>query len=111
MTLKEYIEQVLKDYNLKHTVLDVERYLNNKARDQAVGNVAVIDDETVKEWIINFDPAAIEAEEKAKAQKHATEQVKVAVKNKEIKEKQEPKPEPKKEEVKKDEQISLFDLL
>ena len=105
MTLKEYIEKVLQEYNLNHKELDVERYINSKARDHAVGNVAVIDDETIKEWIINYDPKAIETEAKEKAQKQATEQMNVAIRNKEIKEKQEPKP-----EVKKDEQISLFDL-
>ena len=110
MQLNEFIKKVLEDYKMNYSVPSVEGYIVSKARALAKQNVAVVDDETVKDWIVNYDPKALEEEKEAKAQNHATEQMNVAVKNKEIKEKQEPKPEPKKE-VKKDDQISIFDLL
>lgn len=110
MQLDEFIKKVLEDYKMKYSVSEVHSYVVKKAKEKAKQNVAVVDDETVKDWIVNYDPKALEEEKKAKAQSHANEQMNVAVKNKEIKEKQEPKPEPKKE-VKKDDQISIFDLL
>lgn len=110
MQLDEFIKKVLEDYKMKYSVSEVHSYVVTKAKEMAKQNVAVVDDETVKDWIVNYDPKALEEEKKAKTQSHATEQMNVAVKNKEIKEKQEPKPEPKKE-VKKDDQISIFDLL
>lgn len=110
MQLNEFIKKVLEDYKMNYSVPSVEGYIVSKARALAKQNVAVVDDETVKDWIVNYDPKALEEEKKAKAQSHANEQMNVAVKSKEIKEKQEPKPEPKKE-VKKDDQISIFDLL
>ena len=110
MQLDEFIQKVLDDYKMKYTVASVHGYVMTKARALAKQSVAVVDDETVKDWIVNYDPKAVEEEKKAKTQARATEQANVAVKNKEIKEKQEPKPEPKKE-VKKDDQISIFDLL
>lgn len=110
MQLNEFIKKVLEDYKMNYSVPSVEGYIVSKARALAKQNVAVVDDETVKDWIVNYDPKALEEEKKAKTQSHVTEQMNVAVKNKEIKEKQEPKPEPKKE-VKKDDQISIFDLL
>ena len=110
MQLDEFIKKVLEDYKMNYSVAAVRGYVVTKAKELAKQNVAVVDDETVKDWIVNYDPKALEEEKKVKAQNHATEQMNVAVKNKEIKEKQEPKPEPKKE-VKKDDQISIFDLL
>lgn len=110
MQLNEFIKKVLEDYKMNYSVPSVEGYIVSKARALAKQNVAVVDDETVKDWIVNYDPKALEEEKKAKTQSRVTEQMNVAVKNKEIKEKQEPKPEPKKE-VKKDDQISIFDLL
>lgn len=110
MQLDEFIKKVLEDYKMKYNVAAVHGYVVTKAKELAKQNVAVVDDETVKDWIVNYDPKALEEEKKAKAQARTTEQANVAVKNKEIKEKQEPKPEPKKE-VKKDDQISIFDLL
>lgn len=110
MQLDEFIKKVLEDYKMNYSVPSVEGYIVSKARALAKQNVAVVDDETVKDWIVNYDPKALEEEKKAKTQSHVIEQMNVAVKNKETKEKQEPKPEPKKE-VKKDDQISIFDLL
>lgn len=105
MTLTEYINETLKAYNLKFKASEIEGYLYDKAREVKKGNCAVVDDETVKEWIINYDPEKRGKSwaEKA-AEKKATEEEKV----------EQPKPEkkvkPKKEE-KKDDQINIFDFL
>lgn len=115
MTLKEFITQLKADYNLQKTVDQIEAIVTRHAREEAKGNVAVIDDDTVKDWIINADNEK-EEEPVIKTAKTAEEY------DKKIKEKygkkpepkREPKPEPPKEEPKEEkayEQTSLFDLL
>lgn len=111
MTLKEFITQIKADYNLQKTEDQIEAIVKRHAREAAVSGVAVIDDDTVKDWIINADNEK-EEEPVAKTVKTAEEY------DKKIKEKYgkkpEPKPEPKKEdpkEKKEYEQTSLFDLL
>lgn len=111
MSLKEFIENVLKEYEMEYKPEDVEKYIISKARDMAVKNVAAVDDETVKDWIVNYDPV----------QKHSPEAQKI-IDNKKEKSAQAVKPviqkklkpikiEEKKEEKKQNEQLSLFDIL
>ena len=111
MTLKEFIMQLKADYNLQKTVDQIEAIVKKHARAAAISGVAVIDDDTVKDWIINAD--------NEKDEKPVIKTVKTAEEyDKKIKKKYgkkpEPKQEPKKEEAKEKkeyEQTSLFDLL
>lgn len=98
MTLLEFIQNTIKAYSLKFNENDVKRYIMEKARAECQGSSIAIDDETIKEWILNYDPAK---EPAPKAEVKAVEKPKP---------KPEPKPAPKKEK-KNDEQISIFDLL
>ncbi len=100
MTLMEFIQDTLKAYSLKFSENDVKRYIMEKARAECQGTSIAIDDETIKEWILNYDPAKAPAPA-PKAEVKAVEKPKP---------KPEPKPAPKKEK-KNDEQISIFDLL
>lgn len=103
MQLTEFIENVMKTYGMTHPVKDVQQFINNKARALAVGSVAVVDDDTVRDWIINYDPS----EKEQKAREHATKQMEVAQRNKDIPKSE---PHPMKKEQKQNEQISLFDF-
>lgn len=111
MTLTEFIKQLKEDYKLQKTVSQIEGIVKKHAKAAAVSGVAVIDDDTVKDWIINAD--------NEKEEEPVVQTVKTAEEyDKKIKEKYgkkpEPKPEPKKEEPKEKkeyEQTSLFDLL
>lgn len=96
MTLMEFIQDTLKAYSLKFSENDVKRYIMEKARAECQGSSIAIDDETIKEWILNYDPAKAPKAEVKPLEKP--------------KPKPEPKPTPKKEK-KTDEQISIFDLL
>ena len=114
MTLKEFITQLKADYNLQKTVDQIEAIVTRHAREEAKGNVAVIDDDTVKDWIINSDAEQIiekpapAAEVKAMTAK--TSKVAQKLYEKYVEKKPEPpKAEPK--EKKEYEQTSLFDLL
>lgn len=98
MTLTQFIQDTLKAYSLEFKENEVERYIMQKARAECKGSSIAIDDETIKEWILNYDPAKAPAPA-PKAEVKAVEKPKPA-----------PKPAPKKEK-KNDEQISLFDFL
>lgn len=111
MTLTEFITQLKEDYNLQKTVAQIEGIVKNHAKAAAVSGVAVIDDDTVKDWIINADNEKEEepVAKTTKTSKEYTEKIK-----EKYEKKPEPKPEPKKEEPKEKkeyEQTSLFDLL
>ena len=97
MTLNQFIKETLQAYSLKFEEQDVERYIYRKAREECKGSSIAIDDETVKEWIINFDPA--KEEKPAPTPKVEAKTV------------EKPKPTKPKKEKKNDEQISIFDLL
>lgn len=99
MTLNQFIKETLQAYSLKFEEQDVERYIYRKAREECKGSSIAIDDETIKEWILNYDPAKEPKTEPAP---------KAEVKAVELKPKPAPKP---KKEKKNDEQISIFDLL
>ena len=111
MTLQEFIKKLKDDYQINATVSKIEAIVKKHAKAAAISGVAVIDDDTVKDWIINADNEK-EEEPVVKTVKTAEEY------DKKIKEKYgkkpEPKTEPKKEEPKEEkryEQPSLFDLL
>lgn len=115
MTLTEYITATLKNYNLTFKPGDVEKFLYEKAKEVKKGNCAVVDDDTVKDWILNYDPDYKKKKSQAEVAKVAENNAVVEKKNAVIKAQQkeakEKAKEPKKKKVEKDEQISIFDLL
>lgn len=110
MTIQEFIKQTLDAYDLKHDPAAVLEQIKNKARSQAKNGVAAIDDDTVKDWILSFDPNAKKAiAPTVKTIKEYDEKIK-----EKYEKKPETKPQPPKEEKKEEkqnEQLSLFDLL
>lgn len=98
MTIEQFIEKILKDYNLEFKPVDVYQYVKKKAKSIAVQNCAIVDDDTVKDWILSFDESKLKEPIEAVSY---TEPIKKA----EVK----PKAEPKKKETDY-EQITLFDL-
>ena len=52
MTLKEFIEKVKAEENIPTDTDDIKNYVTGKARKQASRGVAVVDDDTVKNWIL-----------------------------------------------------------
>lgn len=115
MTLTEYITATLKNYNLNFKAKDVEAFLYDKAREVKKGNCAVVDDDTVKDWILNYDPDYKKKKSQEAAAEVAENNTVVEKKNAVIKAQQkeakEKAKEPEKKKVAKDEQISIFDLL
>ena len=103
MTLDDFIAKVLADYGLPFQQSSIRSYVMDQARAVAVRNVACIDDDTVKDWIINYSPNKGSWEEKH-IEKKAEVKPPVQKKFKPV------KIEEKKEE-KKDVQLSLFDIL
>lgn len=59
MTLNEFIEGLKKDYKLQKSVDQIRQIIISKAHKEAKGNCAVIDDDTIKDWIINADTEAV----------------------------------------------------
>lgn len=117
MTLTEYITATLKNYNLTFKPGDVEKFLYEKAKEVKKGNCAVVDDDTVKDWILNYDPDYTKKKSQAAAATVAENNAVVEKKNAAIKaqqkeaKKETKAKEPEKKKVAKDEQISIFDLL
>jgi hypothetical protein len=115
MTLTEYITATLKNYNLTFKPGDVEAFLYDKAREVKKGNCAVVDDDTVKDWILNYDPEYKKKQSQAEVAKVAENNAVVEKKNAVIKAQEKETKEkakfPEKKKVAKDEQISIFDLL
>ena len=103
MTLEEFIDKVIADYGLAFDKKAVREHIMDEARKVATGNIACVDDDTVKEWILNFDPTK-KAERVVATVKTVPKPV-VEKKFKPV------KVEEKKPEVKKDVQLSLFDDL
>ena len=52
MTLKEFIEKTKAEEGITTDTDDIRKYLIDKAEKQKSGMVAVVDDDTVKEWIL-----------------------------------------------------------
>lgn len=114
MTLKEFIKNLKEDYNIKKSVDEIETIVKKHARKVAQNGVAAVDDDTVKDWIINADNEPSEPEKPKEQPKVKTEWEKTKSGAMKIKE-------PPKEPVKKDivqevpkkeyEQTSLFDDL
>lgn len=89
MELKKFIDKVLIENNLNYDSKKVKDYITDKAKLEAKGASSIgISDETVREWIIAYDPNAKE-DDKEKFEVKAEEK----------------KPEPK---PKQNEQLDLF---
>lgn len=81
MTIREFIEKVKAEANIPTNTDDIRDYVIDKARAMAMGNVAVVDDDTVKNWILECREGIPKKE--AKAEKTADIQ---ALKEKAVKE-------------------------
>lgn len=105
MTLKEFIEKLKADYNLKHSVSQIEAIITRKAKEMADGSPSIaIDEDTVKDWIINSDSEEIGMDHIVAKKEKKAESVKKA-------EPVKTEPKEKKEDEKREfEQIGLFDL-
>lgn len=66
MTLTEYIEKVKLENNISYPTENIEQYIMDKAHDKAVHNVAAVDDETIRQWIIEYRPTPTEMKNKPK---------------------------------------------
>jgi precorrin isomerase len=99
MTLTEYIEKIKAENGIQFDTAGIEKHINDKAR-KANGHKSgciCIDDETVKKWILEYDPT-----------KEATEKFEKIQEEKEEKEMEKPVGVPKKETGEWGEQQSLF---
>ena len=103
MTIQEFIKQTLDSYDLKHDPEKVLQSIRMRAQALAKNGMAAVDDDTVKDWILQFDPSEKYAEIKKKAAEKKEEPKPIEVK------KDPPKKE--KKEEKQNEQLSLFDIL
>lgn len=75
MELKTFIDRVLTENNmLQYSVEDVKRYVTDKAKKEAGNSCSIgIDDETIKKWILEYQPgkkAEKPKEETKKIQHH-----------------------------------------
>lgn len=110
MTLHEFVEKLKADYNLKHSVAEIELIVVRHAKQVADGTSYVaIDEDTVKDWIINSDSEEVASDQLKQIHSGNGKLAKEA--KKEPAKKPEPKPKEKKEGEKHEfEQIGLFDL-
>lgn len=111
MTLNEYIDKIKAENNITYETKDIANYIKDCARKQKEGDCAVLDNETVKNLIVTYDPskapkkeikATVSSENKKSVEEIQKEAIAEA-------KKEEPKAEkPKKEEKQRDwEQTSL----
>ena len=56
MTLTEFIDRIKLENNIQFETKDIEQSIIRKARKVKTGNCAAVDDETVKQWILEYDP-------------------------------------------------------
>ena len=56
MTLNEFIEQVKSENNITYETEDILDQITDKAKEHLNGKDGGIDDETIKNWIMNYDP-------------------------------------------------------
>ncbi|MBR2578018.1 MAG: hypothetical protein IKE38_03705 [Erysipelotrichaceae bacterium] len=69
MTLNEYIEKIKLEHNIKYSTQAIENYVTDKARELLKSRSGAVDDETVKAWILEFDPKKEDEEKEEKATK------------------------------------------
>ena len=98
MTLTEYIEKIKAENGIQFETAGIEKHINDKAREanKDKSGCICIDDETVKKWILEYDPNK-EGTEKFQEKKKETK-----------KEMEKPVGVPKKETGEWGEQQSLF---
>ena len=118
MTLLEFIEKVKMENNIQTSIKDLEALIYKKAKEEAGrSNSVSIDDETVKNWILNYEELASDEEKKAaelrkkreaeKAEFDAEQAMKKAQREAEARAKAEAEEKAKRE---KEGQLSLWDL-
>lgn len=56
MTLNEFIEKVKSENNITYETEDILDQITDKAKEHLNGKDGGIDDETIKEWILNYNP-------------------------------------------------------
>lgn len=72
MTLEEYIERVKVENNIPYTTKEIKDHIVSKARKKLDNKSGGIDDETVKQWILEYKPKGEDkATEKPKIEKPA----------------------------------------
>ena len=101
MTLTEYIDKIKLENNIQYDTQDIEKHVKEMAKKEPTKNgCAVVDDETVAKWIIEYKP-----EEKKSAYERAKDEKKEAAKEEPI---AVPAGKPKEEEGEWGHQESLF---
>lgn len=75
MTLTEYIEKIKAENAIPYGTHKIEEYINNKARkaNKDKSGCICIDDETVKKWILEYDPNKTATEKFEKIQEEKKE--------------------------------------
>lgn len=118
MTLLEFIEKVKMDHNIQTSIKDLEALIYKKAKEEAGrSNATCIDDETVKNWILNYEELASDEEKKAAELRERREAEKAAFDAEQAKKKAQREAEARakaeaeeKAKREKEGQLSLWDL-
>ena len=115
MTIQEFIKQTLDSYDLKHDPEKVLQSIRMRAQALAKNGMAAVDDDTVKDWILQYDPAEKYAEIKAKVTEKKETNVKQTLNKCETNvshsNSNSNSDSKSKKEEKQNEQLSLFDIL
>ena len=118
MTLLEFIEKVKMEHNIQTPIKDLKALIYKKAKEEAGrSNSVSIDDETVKNWILNYEELASDEEKKAAELRERREAEKAEFDAKQAKKKAEREAEARakaeaeeKAKREKEGQLSLWDL-
>lgn len=118
MTLLEFIEKVKMEHNIQTSIKDLEALIYKKAKEEAGRRSSVsIDDETVKNWILNYEELASDEEKKAAELRERREAEKAAFDAEQAKKKAQREAEERakaeaeeKAKREKEGQLSLWDL-
>lgn len=118
MTLLEFIEKVKMEHNIQTSIKDLEALIYKKAKEEAGrSNSVSIDDETIKNWILNYEELASDEEKKAAELRERREAEKAAFDAEQAKKKAEREAEERakaeaeeKAKREKEGQLSLWDL-
>ncbi len=69
MTLNEYIEKIKLEHNIEYSAQAIENYVTDKAKKLLKSRSGAVDDETVKSWILEFNPGKEDEEKEEEATK------------------------------------------
>ena len=111
MTIQEFIKQTLDSYDLKHDPEKVLQSIRMRAQALEKNGMAAVDDDTVKDWILQFDPNEKYAEIKKKVVEKKETNVKQMLNKCETNVRHSNSNSDSKKEEKQNEQLSLFDIL